>query len=137
MRIDVVSEISSISAFLLDLKRIQTPHSLFGASEQKKPSQPVGQAAELKFESKFEPLLVIWQSLPKTVPEDNRRFRGQNQRPSSWGSALAQFGRVGRASTNVGRFRVGGSLCGPRLARLRKTCYHSCDTNLVRESKRF
>ena len=41
--------------------------------------QPIGQAAEFKFESKFEPLLVIWQSLPKAVPKDNRRFREQNQ----------------------------------------------------------
>ena len=29
MRIDIVSVMSSISAFLTDLKRIQTPHSLF------------------------------------------------------------------------------------------------------------
>ena len=65
----------------------------FGVSEQKKPLQPIGQAAEFKFESKFEPLQVIWQSLPKAVPEDNRRFRGQNQWPSSWGRAPA--GRTG------------------------------------------
>ena len=31
--------------------------------------QPVGQAAQFKFESKFEPLQVIWQSLPKAIPE--------------------------------------------------------------------
>ena len=54
----------------------------FGVSEQIKPLQPIGQAAEFKFESKFKPLQVIWQSLPKAVPEDNRRFRGQNQWPS-------------------------------------------------------
>ena len=54
--IDFVSVLFSISAFLTDLKRIQTPHSFFGTSEQIKPLQPVGQAAEFKFESKFEPL---------------------------------------------------------------------------------
>ena len=43
----------------------------FGVSEQIKPLQPIGQAAEFKFESKFEPLPFIWQSLPKAVPEDN------------------------------------------------------------------
>ena len=43
----------------------------FGVSEQIKPLQPIGQAAEFKFESKFEPLQVIWQSLPKAIPEDN------------------------------------------------------------------
>ena len=56
MRVDFVSVLFSISAFLTDLKRIQTPHSFFGTSEQIKPLQPVGQAAEFKFESKFEPL---------------------------------------------------------------------------------
>ena len=49
----------------------------FGVSEQIKPLQSIGQAAEFKFESKLEPLQFIWQSLPKAVPEDNRRFRGQ------------------------------------------------------------
>ena len=73
----------------------------------------------------------------KAVPEDNRRFRGQNQLPSSWGRAPAWLAQVGRASTNTGRFRVSGSRCGPRQARLRKTCYHSCDTDSVQESTRF
>ena len=45
----------------------------------------------------------------------------------------ALLGRVGRrngrASINTGRSRVGGSRCGPRQARLWKTCYHSCDTD--------
>ena len=36
--------------------------------------QLVDKAAKFKFESKLEPLQIIWQSLPKTVPEDNRRF---------------------------------------------------------------
>ena len=100
-----------------------------------KPLQLVGQAAEFKFESKFEPLQVIWQSLRKAIPEDNRRFRGQNQLSSSWGHFLA----VGRASTNLNtrRFRVGGIRCWPRQARLRKTCYHSCYTDSVQESTRF
>ena len=48
--------------------------------------QPVGQAPEFKFAYKFKPKLVIWQSLPKTIPEDNRRFWLQNQWPSLWGS---------------------------------------------------
>ena len=32
------------------------------------------QVAKFKFESKFKPLPVIWKSLPKAIPEDNRRF---------------------------------------------------------------
>ena len=137
MRLDIVSAMSSISALLTDLKRIQTPQSLFwdfGADKT------FVQAAEFKFESKFKPLLFIWQSLLKSVPEDNRRFRGQNRRfrgqnqwPSSWGSTPARLARVGRASTNTGRFRVGSSRCGPRP----KTYCHSCDTDLVRELRRF
>ena len=43
------------------------------------------------------------------------------QRPNSWGSAPPQFGRVRQAITNTGRFRVGGSLCGPQQARLSKS----------------
>ena len=113
---------------------------LGGVSEQIKPLQSFGQAAEFNFESKFEPLQtseVVWQSLPKTIREDNQRIWLQNQWPSAWGRALAQLGRVERARTNTLRFRVGGSRCWQRQARLRKMCYHSCDTDSVRESKRF
>ena len=77
---------------------------------------------------------------PKAVPEGNQRFRGQNQRPSSWGRSPAEpalLARVGRASTNTMCFQVGGSRCGPRPTRLRKTCYHSCDTESVQEPIRF
>ena len=57
------------------LQRIQTVYPgiskqikvYLGISEQIKPLQLVCQAAEFKFESKFEPLLVIWQSLPKVI----------------------------------------------------------------------
>ena len=73
----------------------------------------------------------------KAVPEGYRRFRAQNQRPSSWGRSLALLARVRRVSTNTGRFRVCGSGCWPRQARLRKSCYHSCNTDSVQESTRF
>ena len=59
-----------------------------------------------------------------------------NQWPSSWRRAPAEVGRVGWASTNTGRFLVDSSRCWQRLARLRKKCYHSCDTDLVLESER-
>ena len=80
--------------------KLHTVH--FETIEQIKPVQPVGQAAEFKFESKFEPLPVIWQSLPKAIPEGNQRF--QNQWQLSWGSAPAQLGRVRRARVKTGRF---------------------------------
>ena len=60
-----------------------------------------------------------------------------NEWPSSWGSAPAQLGLVGRASTYTGRCQVDGSRWGQLLGRLRQRCYHSCDTNFIRESKRF
>ena len=74
---------------------------------------------------------------PKAVPKCYRRFRGQNQWPSSWCRSQAQLARVKRASTNTGRFWVGGSRCWQRPASLRKTCYHSCDTDSVQELTRF
>ena len=84
------------------------------------PCQPIGQAAELKFESKFEPLPVIWVNdltiSPEGYSRDNRRFWQQNQWPRAWGSAPAQLSR-----TNTGRFRVGGSRCGPRPAWLSRS----------------
>ena len=48
-----------------------------GVSEQIKPLQLVGQAAEFKFESSFKPLPVTWQSLPKELTaEINGRALG-------------------------------------------------------------
>ena len=49
----------------------------FGVSEQIKPLQPIGQAAESSFSpssSPCRPVPVIWQSLPKAIREDNRRI---------------------------------------------------------------
>ena len=185
MRVDIDSALSLISAFLTDLKEFKLHTVYSGTSEQIKPWQPVDKAAEFKFESKCDSLQAIWQSLPKAIPEDNRRLWLQNQRSSSWGSAPAQLGLgsgprymicvllrrlresentrtcenctrnacnlrmsvqkratksdtsghwAGRtARSNTGRFRVGCSRCWPRPARLRKTCYHSCDTDSVGE----
>ena len=61
-----------------------------------KPLQPDGQAADFKSESKFKPLPVICQSLPKAIPDDIPRFLLQNQW-QSWGSAPAKAwaGRTG------------------------------------------
>ena len=66
----------------------------FGVLEQIKPLQPIGQAAEFKFESKFEPLPVIWQSLPKAVPEDNRSGRAQTQGVSELAAVAAGHDRL-------------------------------------------
>ena len=54
-----------------------------GVSEQIKSLQPIGQAAEFKFESILEPLPVCWQSFLEAIPEDKWRFWLQNQWQSS------------------------------------------------------
>ena len=60
-----------------------------------------------------------------------------NQCPSSWGSSPAQLELVRLASTNAGCFRMGSSSCWQWQALLRKTCYHSCNTDSVWQSTRF
>ena len=77
MSVGINSLLSSISVFSADLKK-NSNSTQFNkgfwscngeALEPIKPLQPVGQAAEFKFESKFEPLPVIWQSLLKANPK--------------------------------------------------------------------
>ena len=54
---------SNLASSVTDLKELKL-HTVYAVIlEAVKPSQLVGQAAEFKFKSKFEPLLVIWQSL--------------------------------------------------------------------------
>ena len=128
------SPLASISASSTDLKRIQTPHSLkrdFSADKtfynqlvmrhcsgrvqvwdqvQEELQSKRSFKAEVQASPRgtFEPLPVICQLLPKAIPDDNRRF-WQNWWLGSWSSASAQLGRVEWASTNTGRFPVGGS----------------------------
>ena len=86
-----------------------------------KPLQLVGQVAEFKFESKFEPLLPCLSS-------------GNISGSACSGlSSPALLARIGWASTNTGRSQVGCSRCWPRLACLRKTCYYSCNSYSVQE----
>ena len=97
-----------------------------------KPLQLVGQVADFKFESKFEPLPVILQYLRRLFHKVIEGLEGKIH-----GQAPALLAQVGRASTNTGRSQVGGSRCGQRPARLRKTCYHSFDTDSVQEPIKF
>ena len=118
-------------------KRIQTPHSLFWDFWADKTSRTRWSGGRVQVWVQVRAPAGQWQSLPNAIPEDSRRFWLQNQWLSSLGHALAQLGRVGRARSNTGRFWVGDSHCWQRQARLRKTCYHSCDTDSVHESKKF
>ena len=125
-------------ASVTDCKRLQTPPPPVYAEvlEDKKPLELVGQAAEFKIESTFEPIPVIWQSIPKAVQAIQGlegKFNGQALGAAP--RAQAQLVRVGWASTNTRSFLVSGSPCWPRKARLKKTCYHSRDTDSVRVKK--
>ena len=64
MSIGNFTSLDSNLAFVTDFKRIQTPHNLCCGFRSDKTFTTrsislVGQAAEFKFESKFEPLQVI------------------------------------------------------------------------------
>ena len=85
-----------------DLKRTETPHSLccdFGGYKSFT-TRWLGCRVQVWVQV-WAPAGILAIS-PKAVPEGNRRFRGQNQRPSSWGSSPALLARVGRASTTQG-----------------------------------
>ena len=126
----------------LTLKEFKLCRVYSGILRQIKPCQwqLVGQEAEFKFESKFKLLLFIWQSLPKALQEDIRRFWLQNyyyQLLSSWGSALAQLRLVWWAGINQECFSVCGSSCWQQQACFKKTLFkkshHYCNTDLVQE----
>ena len=69
MSLGKVTLLGSNFASVTDLKRIEL-HTVYAViSEAIKPLQLVGQPVEFKFESKFEPLLVIWQSLRRLFHE--------------------------------------------------------------------
>ena len=72
----------------------------FGASEQIKPLQPVDQAAEFKFESKFEPLPVIWQSLRRLFQKVIEGLEGKiNGQALGAALLLCMRGSDGQAQT--------------------------------------
>ena len=69
-------------------------------SEAIKPLQLVGQAAEFKFESKFEPLLVIWQSLRRLFQKVIEGLEGKiNGQALGAALRLCLRGSDGRAQT--------------------------------------
>ena len=94
---------------------------------------------------KFEPVLVIWPSLPKAVPERNWRLQVQNWWPSSWGSTAAlwyHFGCSDKQAQTQGiskSVEVTASDCHTLLAcfPVMIRCSHSCYTDSGQESKEF
>ena len=137
MSLGKVTLLGSNLASVTDLKRIETPHSLCCDFRGYKTFTTRWSGGTVQVWVQVQAPACHLAISPKAVPEGNRRFRGQNQLPSSWGSSPALLALVGQASTNTGRFQVGCSRCWLLLARLRKTCYHSCYTKSVQESTRF
>ena len=94
MSLRKVTSLGSNSASVTDLKEFKL-HTVYAViSEAIKPLQLVGQAAEFKFESKFEPLPVIWQSLRRLFQKVILRWsdwRAQTQGVSE--SAAVAAGR--------------------------------------------
>ena len=105
-------------------------------SEQIKPQPPISQATEFKFESKFEPLQVIWQSIQKAIPEDNGRFDCKiNGR--ALGAALPglhSFGWLDGQAQTQGVSKSAAVAAGSNATKL-PMCYHSCDTGSVQVFK--
>ena len=136
MRVDNDSLLSSFWRSKKNSNSTQFIELYFGVLEQRKPQQPIGQAAEFKFESNQCRSSSNHSRRPfkKTIEGFDCKINGQ-----ALGAALRHSlgGSDGRARTQPGRvfptpkFRVGGSCCWPRPARLRKMCYHSCDTDSV------
>ena len=117
----------------------------FGVSEQIKPLQPIGQAAEFKFESKFKPLPTSAGHLAIT-PEGYSRRQSKDLTAISMAKLLGQrsssacAGRTGEHKQRVFPVeQVAASRCWLRPACLpvRKMCYHSCYTDSVWQLKRF
>ena len=77
----------------MDLKRIRIPHSLCCGFRGDKPLQLVGQAEELKFESKFEPLQVIWQSPQRLCQSVIKGFEGKINGQALWAALWHCLGR--------------------------------------------
>ena len=79
-----VTLLGSNLASVTDLKSIQNPHSLccdFGGYKTFTTRWSLVRQQNSSLSPSFSPYLIS----PKAVPEGNRRFRRQNQRPSSWG----------------------------------------------------
>ena len=83
-----------------DLKKLKLHTVSAVISEAIKPLQLVGQAPEFKFEFKFEPLLVIWQSLRRLFQKVIEGLEGKiNSQALGAALRLCLRGSDGRAQT--------------------------------------
>ena len=72
-----VTSLGSSLASVTDLKEFKLHPFYAVISEAIKPLQLIGQAAEFRFECKFEPLAVIWQSFLRLFQKVIEGFEGK------------------------------------------------------------
>ena len=97
-----VNLLGSNSASVTDLKRIETPHSLYCDFRGYKTFTTRWSGCRVQV------WVPVWAPAghlaisPKAVLEGNQRFRWQNQRPSYWGRSPALFGLSDRQAQTQG-----------------------------------
>ena len=100
MSLRKVTWLSSNLASVTDLKESKLHTVYFVISEAVRPLQLVGQVAKFKFESKFEPLQVIWQSLWRLFQKVIEGLEGKiNGQALGAALRLCLRGSDGRAQT--------------------------------------
>ena len=95
MSLRKVTSIGSNLASVTDLKRIETPHNLSCDFGGYKTFTTRWSGGTVQVSVHVQAPACHLAISPKVVLEGNRRFRGQNQRPSSWDSSPALLARVG------------------------------------------
>ena len=140
MSLTNLTSLGSNSASVTDLKRIQTPHSLcydFGGYKTFTTHWSGGTfQVWVQVRAPAGHLAICL----KAVPEGNQRFRGQNQRPSSWGRSPAlpeQAACAGWKGEHKHRAFPSWRQSLRAATGLLETCYHSCDTDSVQEPTRI
>ena len=124
-------------ASVTELKRIQTPHSLCCDfwGDKTFTTRWSGYRVQVWFQVWAPACHLLFQ---KAIKGLNSTLEGKiNGQTLGAASGTAWEGLIGKHKHKAKRFQVGGSRCWPQQACLRKTCYHSCHTDSVQESKRF
>ena len=98
-----VTLLGSNLASVTDLKRIETPHSLCCDLGGYKTFTTRWSGGTVQVWVQVQAPAGHLAIFLKAVPEGNRRFWGQNQLPSSWGSSQALLVQIRLTSTNTGQ----------------------------------
>ena len=134
LRVDIVSVMPSISAFLTDPKRIQTPHSLFWDFWADKSFTTCWSGCRVQGWVQVQAPACHLAITPEGCSRRQLKvywFRGQNQWLSSWGRAPALLALVRLASRffcigNEISMEWTGSCCQPKPRPcFAQSCYHS------------